>query len=798
MFPQSLLVSSLSIKKHKAKGVELLIRGIVQGVGFRPFVYTLATRLNISGTVSNSSAGVVIRAVGPKERITSFRDLLQREAPPLARIFSIVERPLTADIPEDGFTILASIAGQGTSTGIPPDIALCADCLQELLNPGDRRAGYPFINCTNCGPRFTIVETIPYDRPRTSMKVFPMCAACAAEYGDPTDRRFHAQPNACPVCGPHLSWHDRLGRKIACADPVTEAITALAGNAVLAIRGLGGFHLAASGLSGSAVQLLRDRKGRRAKPLAIMVADMDSARRFAEISAIEEEALLSPERPIVLLRKKAGSGLADGLAPGVGDIGVMLPYTPLHHLLFQSPGCPAALVMTSGNVSGAPICTGNEEAIRRLGAIADFFLLHNREIVTRIDDSVVRIAQDLPRLFRRARGYVPAPLLLAQSLPAVIGCGGGLKSTFCLGRDRLAYPSQHIGDLFNLESFEFYTESVEHLKKVFEIEPVAAACDLHPDYMSSHYAASLGLPLYRVQHHHAHAAAVMAEHGLSGPVLAVVLDGTGYGPDGTLWGGEILAADLMKYKRVGHFEQFSLPGGDAAAMEPWRMGCSALFHTLGPEALLGPKAPSFLAAVAPEKKEIVSQMLKTGFNSPLTSSCGRLFDAAAAILGLRLTASYEGQAAMELEALAGMAAGSDWKGKLEASLSPGPAPAFLEENGMLKITTSHLISTLYDDIRRGRTKAAIALRFHFGLIGSILTTVRQVSAQIGIREIVLTGGCLQNRLLLEGLFHVLIQQKFPVFTGRNIPVNDGGVSVGQAIIGGLHHVSCDTHAGNEH
>ena len=791
-------MSSLSIRKHNVKGVELLIRGIVQGVGFRPFVYTLATRLKISGTVSNSSAGVVIRAAGPKEKITSFRDLLQREAPPLARIFSIEERPLTTAPPEDGFTILASIAGQSANTGIPPDIALCADCLEELLNPEDRRAGYPFINCTNCGPRFTIVETIPYDRPKTSMKIFPMCASCAAEYGDPTNRRFHAQPNACPACGPHLSWHDHLGRALACADPVKEAITALVSDAVLAIRGLGGFHLAASGLSEPAVQLLRSRKGRKAKPLAIMVADMDSARRFAEISAVEEESLVSSERPIVLLRKKEGSGLAEGLAPGVADIGIMLPYTPLHHLLFQSPASPAALVMTSGNVSGAPICTGNEEAIHRLGTIADFFLLHNREIVTRIDDSVVRIAHGHPRIFRRARGYVPAPLHLAHSLPPVIGCGGGLKSTFCLGRDRLAYPSQHIGDLFNLESFEFYSESVEHLKKVFEIEPVVAACDLHPDYMSSHYAASLGLPLYRVQHHHAHAAAVMAEHGLSGPVLAVVLDGTGYGPDGTIWGGEILVADLMDFKRVGHFEQFSLPGGDAAAMEPWRMGCSALFHTLDPEALLGPNPPSFLATVAPEKIEIVIQMLKTGFNSPLTSSCGRLFDAAAALLSLRLTASYEGQAAMELEALAEMAAGKDWKNELETNLSQEPAPPFFEENGMLKITTSQLISTLYDEIRRGHTKAAIALRFHFGLIGSILTTVRQLSAQTGIREIVLTGGCLQNRLLLEGLFHVLLQEKFPVFTGRNIPVNDGGVSVGQAIIGGLHHVSCHTHAGNEY
>ncbi len=790
-------MSNSSTRKHNCKGVELLLRGIVQGVGFRPFVYNLATRLKISGTVSNSSAGVLIRAIATQERLESFKDRLQREAPPLSRIFSVEERPLTADLPESGFNILASDGGQSANTGIPPDIALCSDCLQELLDPADRRAGYPFINCTNCGPRFTIVETIPYDRPKTSMKVFPMCASCAAEYRDPADRRFHAQPNACPACGPHLSWHDRLGNLLTCDDPVVEAIAALNRDTVLAIRGLGGFHLAVNACSKPAVQLLRDRKGREAKPLAIMVADIDSARQFAEISAIEEKTLLSHERPIVLLKKKEQSGLAEDLAPGVGDIGIMLPYTPLHHLLFHRTACPAALVMTSGNVSGAPICTGNQAAIDHLGHIADFFLLHNREIVTRIDDSVVRIIKDLPRLFRRARGYVPAPVLLSYELPQVIGCGGGLKSTFCLGKEKLVYPSQHIGDLFNLESLEFYTESVEHLKKVFEIKPVVAVCDLHPDYMSSHYAAGLSLPLYRVQHHHAHAVAVMAEHGLSGPVLAVVLDGTGFGPDGTIWGGEILLADLLDFKRVGHFEQFSLPGGDAAAMEPWRMGCSALYHTFGPESLVGKNLPSGLAAVAFEKREIVFEMMKNGFNSPLTSSCGRLFDAAAALLGIRLTASYEGQAAMELEALAGKAAGKNWKSGLDSTVTSGPTPRLLEENGIGKIASSGLITMIVDALSQGQTPANIALRFHFELISSILTIVRQLSVQTGIREIVLSGGCLQNRLLLEGLFHVLLQENFSVFTGRNIPVNDGGVSLGQAIIGGLQHVSRHTHAGNE-
>jgi hydrogenase maturation protein HypF len=790
-------VSNLNIKKHKKKGVELLIHGIVQGVGFRPFVYNLATLLGISGTVSNSSAGVLIRAAADGKRLTSFKDMLQKEAPPLARIFSIEEHPAILDLPDDEFRILASIKGESVATWIPPDIALCKDCLAELLNPDDRRAGYPFINCTNCGPRFTIVETIPYDRPKTSMKVFPMCAGCAEEYENPADRRFHAQPNACPDCGPHLSWHDRLGNHLSCPDPPAEAVTALKKGNILAIRGLGGFHLAVDALTESAVQRLRRRKGRKEKPLAIMVADINSARRFAHVSYIEAKALLGSECPIVLMKKKENAGLALNLAPGVSDIGIMLPYTPLHHLLFHHPDCPAALVMTSGNVSGAPICTGNDEAIRRLASIADFYLLHNREIVTRIDDSVVKVMKDRPRPLRRARGYVPAPLPLTCALPPIIGCGAGLKSTFCLAKDKLAFPSQHIGDLFNLESFEFYSESVEHLKKVFEIEPAAAACDLHPDYLSSRYAADLNLPLYRTQHHHAHAVAVMAEHGLSQPVIAAVLDGTGYGPDGTVWGGEFLQADLVNYKRLGHLQHLSLPGGDAAAMEPWRMGCSALYHAYGAESLLAKFLPSSLGAINPGRREIIKEMLEKGFNSPLTSSCGRLFDAAASLLGLCLNASYEGQAAMELEALATQAASKNWLADLASAVNRQPSTRLLEENGLWQIVTTDLVRMIHDASNQGLDRRIIALHFHFELIGSILTVTRQLSAQTGIRDIVLSGGCLQNKLLLEGLFHVLSQNGFHVFTGRTIPINDGGVSIGQAIIGGLQHVSCHTHARNE-
>ncbi len=796
-FPRFSLVSNLNTKKHKNKGVELLIHGIVQGVGFRPFVYNLATRLKISGTVSNSSAGVLIRASASAERLDSFKELLQKEAPPLARIFSIEEHEASFTLPDDDFRIVASVAGEPVATWIPPDIALCQDCLDELLDPEDRRSGYPFINCTNCGPRFTIVETIPYDRPKTSMKVFLMCASCAEEYGNPTDRRFHAQPNACSDCGPHLSWHDSHGNLISCSDPVAEAISAFNKGGIVAIRGLGGFHLAVDALQDSAVRLLRERKGRKAKPLAIMAATVEVVKKFAYVSDVEEQTLGSPECPIVLLKKKEHSGLAENLAPGVGDIGIMLPYTPLHHLLFHHPDCPQALVMTSGNVSGAPICTGNKEAISHLDAIADFFLLHNREIVTRIDDSVVKVMNGKARPFRRARGYVPAPLPLSCSLPPIIGCGGGLKSTFCLGKDRLAFPSQHIGDLFNLESFEFYTESVEHLKKVFEIEPVAAACDLHPDYMSSRYAADLKLPLYRIQHHHAHAAAVMAEHGLTGPVLAVVLDGTGYGSDGTIWGGEFLQTSLLDFKRLGHLQHLPLPGGDAAATEPWRMGCSALFQTFGSKALSATSLPDSLASINSGKRDILKEMLEKGFNTPLTSSCGRLFDAVAALLGICLTASYEGQAAMELEALATQAATKNWLIDLASTVKKPSSARLIEENGIVQIATSDLVKGVQEAASRHLDRRGIALDFHFRLIGSILSLTRQLSDQTGICDIVLSGGCLQNKLLLEGLFHVLSQNGLRVFTGRSLPINDGGVSIGQAIIGGLQHVSRHTNARNE-
>lgn len=784
--------------KQDQQGLEILIRGTVQGVGFRPFVYNLASRLEISGTVSNTSDGVLIRATAQDDRLVLFLEGLKNDAPPLARITSIEETPLTEPVEEGSFTILASVAGASAKTVIPPDIALCDDCLQELLDPADHRYNYPFINCTNCGPRFTIVETIPYDRPKTSMKVFPMCPVCQSQYNDPADRRFHAQPNACGDCGPQLSWHEKSGEEIFCKSPLANAATALSNDSILAIRGLGGFHLTVNAHSNIAVNLLRTRKGRPDKPLAVMMPNLATIKKYCEVSVKEEELLLSMMHPIVLLRKKDNQencSLASDLAPVVSKLGVMLPYTPFHHLLFQQEDCPDSLVMTSGNASGAPICTANDDALTRLNHIADFFLLHNRDIVTRIDDSVCRIVGGKTQILRRARGFVPSPIMVDWELPQVIGCGAGLKSTFCLSREKSVFPSQHIGNLFNLESLDFFTESVDHLKNVFQIEPEIAVCDLHPDYMSSHYAAELGLPLYRVQHHHAHAVAVMAEHGISEPVLAVILDGTGYGPDSTIWGGEVLLADLTSYKRLAHLEQLRLPGGDAAASEPWRMGLSALFTANDGSPWPVEDLPDSLSTIPVEKIAIINSMLSNGFNSPLTSSCGRLFDAVASILGIRQKISYEGQAAIELEAVARKATTTTWYTDIP-TFNTLSTPSLLCERGeKWEICSSKFVKLILAALADGRSIGNIALQFHYLLISTINELIHRLSAETGVRKVILAGGCMQNSLLLEGFSHTLTANNIEIFTGESMPINDGSISLGQTIIGGLQHVSRNTHEG---
>ncbi|MCX5869395.1 MAG: carbamoyltransferase HypF [Deltaproteobacteria bacterium] len=789
-------LSCLGTEPHslpqEKKGVELTIQGTVQGVGFRPFVYRLARNFKIGGTIANTGQGVVIQAEGLAADLDSFLQALTEEAPPLARISSISQKRLPAVTDRQTFTILESSSKHATQTMIPADIALCDDCLQELLDPADRRYRYPFINCTNCGPRFTIVSSIPYDRPCTSMHSFPMCKSCQAEYDDPDNRRFHAQPNACPQCGPQISWHAASGEQLPCYDPITETIQALNDGRIVAIRGMGGFHLVVDAGSESAVALLRKRKQRRSKPLAIMVADLEAAALICHLSPVASQALTSLAHPIVLLSRKETASLAANLAPGMGEIGIMLPYTPLHHLLFATSGCPQALVMTSGNRNGEPLCTGNDEAVSRLGDITDFFLLHNREIVTRIDDSVIRIMQGRPRVLRRARGYVPNPIPLTQSLPPLIACGSGLKNTFCLVRDNMAFISQHIGDLANMESLAFFKESIYHFQELLETRPQLVVCDLHPDYLSSRHGLelerTLGLPRVLVQHHHAHAVAVMAEHGLQGKALAIILDGTGLGPDGTIWGGEILEVTRTDFIRRGCLAPLPLPGGDAAAEQPWRMGLAALYHTYGKKGLEESQLPAALLDIAEEKRSAVLTMMQSGFNSPLTSSCGRLFDAVAALLGIRLDSDFEGQAAMELEAIT-----RQWQGTEEHRQR---AEEPVEENGLFIIDSSPFIRRMLRDLEAGKSIPELAMGFHSWLIESFAITINRLAATSGIRTVVLSGGCLQNRIIMEGLFQALEQDGFQVFTGQEVPVNDGGISLGQAVIGGLRYVSGNTHAGH--
>ncbi len=792
-------LSSLGTEPHslpqERKGVELTVQGTVQGVGFRPFVYRLAKRFKIGGTIANTDQGVVIQAEGLTADLDCFLRALTDDAPPLARISAITQKRLPAVTDRQTFTILKSSSEHAGQTMIPADIALCADCLQELLDPADRRYRYPFINCTNCGPRFTIVSSIPYDRPGTSMHSFPLCRSCQAEYDDPDNRRFHAQPNACPQCGPQISWHAATGENLDCHDPITETIQALNNGSIVAIRGMGGFHLVIDAGSEAAVAQLRRRKQRRSKPLAIMVADLEAAGRICHLSPVASQTLTSPPHPIVLLPEKETASLAANLAPGMGEIGIMLPYTPLHHLLFATPGCPQALVMTSGNRNGEPLCTGNGEAVARLGDIADFFLLHNREIVTRIDDSVVRLMQGSPRVLRRARGYVPNPIPLthvSQFLPPLLACGSGLKNTFCLVRDDMAFISQHIGDLANLESLAFFKESIYHFQELLETRPQLVVCDLHPDYLSSRHGLDLerelGLPRILVQHHHAHAVAVMAEHGLQDPVLAIILDGTGLGPDGTIWGGEILEVTRTDCIRRGCLAPLPLPGGDAAAEQPWRMGLAALYHTFGEAGLQPSRLPAALLGVAEEKRAAVLAMMQSGFNSPLTTSCGRIFDAIAALLGIRLDSDFEGQAAMELEAIA-----LQWQGP-EEHRQRAEEPA--AENGLFIIDSSPFIRRMLRDLQAGKSIPELAMGFHSWLIDSFAITINRLAATSGIRTVVLSGGCLQNRIIMEGLFQALEQDGFQVFTGQEVPVNDGGISLGQAVIGGLRYVSGNTHAGH--
>src|SRR5579863_8702542 len=732
------------------------VRGVVQGVGFRPFVYRLATEEKLAGLIGNDTDGVIIEIEGPGRGIQAFLARLTAEKPPLARIDSVTTGEL-APTGELGFRIVASEVLGRVSTGIPADAATCSDCLRELLDPADRRYRYPFLNCTNCGPRYTITRRIPYDRPQTSMARFPMCPECQAEYGDPLNRRFHAQPNACWRCGPRVWLESPDGTPIESADPVSETVERLLRGKIMAIKGIGGFHLSVDATSQEAVERLRMRKHRYGKPLAIMVRDLAAARFLCELTSAEEALLQTPAHPIVLAQARSRNGIVPAVAPGIPWLGVFLPYAPLQHLLFADPRVKA-LVMTSANLSEEPIAIDNDEARTRLAAIADAFLMHDREILQRCDDSVTALVDNEPQIIRRARGFVPLAVPLPMEAPPLLAVGGHLKSVFALARGRFAYQSQHLGDLENLAGLEFFEHSLDHLMRTFEIQPETIVHDLHPGYLSTswakEWAAKRNLPLIGIQHHHAHIAGCMAEHSLDGPVIGLSLDGTGYGTDGRIWGGEVLVARLEGFDRFAHLDYVPMPGGDAAVREPWRMALAHL-RAAGLD-VVSEEILSLLGATGKEAR-LLGRMIERGINAPLTSSLGRLFDAVAAVVLSRRAVDYEAQAAIELEGIA-VDEADDIQG-YEIALRPGNG----EKRAPLKMNLAPLWDELLRDLRAGVSKPRIAARFHAGVAQGFVRVVQAARSATGIQIVAMSGGVMHNRRLARLLRFQLESRGFQVF-----------------------------------
>ena len=748
------------------KGID--VHGIVQGVGFRPTVHRLATSLRLAGSIANTAGGVTIEVQGSADAVEAFVARLSVEVPPLARITGLRERDMDVTS-EDGFRILASRDGAQHLALVPPDVGVCADCRRELFDPGDRRYRHPFISCTNCGPRFTIVRDIPYDRPRTSMAEFAMCPACDAEYRNPPDRRFHAQPIACPDCGPRVALHDAEGNPAGETDPVARAAALLRSGSIVAIKGLGGFHLAVDATNATAVTRLRERKGRVAKPFAIMVPDIARAESLCETDEATRSVLRGPEHPIVLLRRRDPSPIASGVAPGIFELGVMLPYTPLHHLLFADGGFEA-LVMTSGNRSEEPITCENADAFRRLYGVADAHLVHDRAILHRCDDSVTRLSGGRPRPVRRSRGFVPVPIPLGPKTEPILAVGGELKNTVCVTRGGDAFPSQHVGDLENMETHAFFEEAIAHLTRLLGVAPRVIAHDLHPDYFATRWArARTDIRTIGVQHHHAHIAACMAEHRLEGRVLGIALDGTGYGGDGHVWGGEVLVAGYEGFTRVAHLEYAPMPGGEAVIREPWRMAVGYLAAHFG-NGLLELPLP-FAAKLDRGRDRILLRMVERGINAPLTSSCGRLFDAVAALAGIRDRVTYEAQAAIELEAAIAPGGGEP----------PYPFAITPREDGWI-LGTRPLFEALLDDLQRGAPAGVIAQRFHGGLIAAFARIAGLARQRTGLSRVCLSGGCFANPYLSEGLERALSCDGLDVFLHHQVPAGDGGLSLGQAAV----------------
>jgi hydrogenase maturation protein HypF len=749
------------------------VSGIVQGVGFRPYVYRLATGRHLSGTIRNTSAGVTIEIQGSAETVQNFVEHLPVEAPPLARITCVAVHDVpclaTQSSGDQDFCIIHSREGEEVHTLISPDVAICPDCLREMFDPNDRRYRYPFINCTNCGPRFTIIRDIPYDRPGSSMAVFSMCPACLMEYENPLDRRFHAQPNACWKCGPRVELWDKSGNLIECDDPIVEAVSALQAGLVVAVKGLGGFHLAADATNRRAVAMLRQRKRRVEKPFAVMVPDLNAAQEVSEVDDAARAVLKSMQRPIVLLPRKERSVIPDEVAPFNRCLGIFLPYTPLHYLLLAGGGFKA-LVMTSGNLSEEPIAIDNREAVNRLNGLADHFLVHNRDILLRCDDSVVRVAGGVTRQLRRSRGFVPVPVFLKNDQPSVLAVGGELKNTICLTKGKHAFLSQHVGDLENVESYGFFHEAIQHLERILEIRPEIIAYDLHPEYFSTKWALQqTGTKLIGVQHHHAHIASCMAENQLDGQVIGFALDGTGYGTDGNIWGGEVLVAGYEGFERAAHFEYLPLPGGEAAIREPWRMAVSYLAHHFGRK-FLEWDIP-FVRQLNRPKADLLLRMMEQRVNSPLTSSCGRLFDAVAALIGIRQQVNYEAQAAIELEMVIS-----------ESEDETAYALELLPEAGNWIIGTQPLFEAVMEDLRGSTPPAVISRRFHNGLLEGFVQLARLIREKSALNRVCLSGGTFHNVYLSQRLEARLCETGFEVFTQKEVPSGDGGLSLGQALI----------------
>jgi hydrogenase maturation protein HypF len=749
--------------------MRIRLNGIVQGVGFRPFVYRLARRLSLAGWVNNDSDGVCVEVEGKRENIRLFAQLVRQEAPPLARIVESHETEITP-AGDTEFSIIASEGRQVASTFISPDVATCDECLVELFDPTDRRYRYPFLNCTNCGPRYSIVEGIPYDRPLTSMKIFPLCADCEREYRDPADRRFHAQPNACPVCGPQLSLYDNQRNRIDGDNPVAAAVSVLRQGKVLALRGVGGFHLAVDPFNSDAVALLRRRKGRAEKPFALMSSSLAEIEQWCHVCGQERALLEHFTRPIVLLRAKPGSGISGQVAPKNKYLGFMLAYSPLHHLLLRDNF--AALVMTSGNLAEEPIAISNDEAFDRLKDLTDYLLIHDREILQRCDDSVVKVAAGRRQLIRRSRGFVPRAVRLEiPTTKRILACGGELKNTVALSRGESVFLSQHIGDLDNPAALAFFRHCARHLQELLEIKPDLIACDMHPEYLSTKWAHEQEeIQVLEIQHHHAHLVSAQADAGDMRPAVGIILDGTGYGTDGTIWGGEVLIGDAGGFDRFAWFEPVAMPGGTAAVRQPWRMALSYLNHAYGPS-FAELEIPS-VKAVTVESRKLIMQMLAQGINCPLTSSCGRLFDGVSALLGICPEISYDAQAAIEMEMAIDE---SDLRAQPYDSLITGQFTG-----GAIPIAA--LIRFVVKDIIEGQSVQTVAARFHASLAEMLLVAARSARAKSGIDRVVLSGGVFQNKILFELLIDRLQRDDFIVITHHQVPPNDGGLALGQVAI----------------